>query len=114
MDRFPARTVSEIVTTFLEYADLSARLSLNDCEAERLEEILIQAVDNPILDFLIIEVDDILLHRQGFLDELSIHRYLDQQALLREYLGTEICSCQYLPKQQKDSEQEPPKTLESI
>jgi hypothetical protein len=70
-----------------EYAKLAAHGDRTPPAADQLEAILMEAQDNEMLDFWLSEIDHILSHRQGFLEENARESYLDQHAALREYLG---------------------------
>lgn len=73
-----------------EYAKLAALPFLSEPEADRLGEILAIASDCEILSFWIVEVDHVLGHHLDLLDEDDRESYKDQQALLRDYMGTEV------------------------
>lgn len=71
-----------------EYCKLRLLPDLSEEQANRIAEILELADTDRIVDFLITEADHSLGHYLGLLDEASRHSYKNQQALLREYLGT--------------------------
>jgi hypothetical protein len=77
--------------TALEYGRLSSLPSPSDGELARIGEILDQATDNSILHFWLVEIDHFLGHHLGLLDEDDRESYKDQQVLIKEYLGHEIC-----------------------
>jgi hypothetical protein len=83
-----SKSSPEIMTLVLEYARLSALPSRSEQEDDHVEYILEVANSNKILDFWIVEVDHILGHYLGLLDEDDRESYRDQQALLRDYAGT--------------------------
>ncbi|MBD1859959.1 MULTISPECIES: peptidoglycan-binding domain-containing protein [Leptolyngbya] len=57
-----------------EYYKLECQQRLNDTEVNRVQEILEQAQKDPLLDFLIDEVDHILAHEFGLIDEQFIQQ----------------------------------------
>lgn len=72
----------------LEYANLAALPNPSEQQANRLGEILEEAVENEILSFWITEIDHFLGHYLDLLDDNSRESYQDQQALIREYAET--------------------------
>jgi hypothetical protein len=79
----------EIMQLALEYANLAALPIPLEQQADRLGEILEQAVNNRVLSFWITEIDHMLGHHLGLLNEDARESYRDQQVLLREYVETE-------------------------
>lgn len=57
-----------------EYYKLECRQTLTEEEEDRVQEILEEAQSNPVLDFLIDEVDHILGHELGLIDEKFIRQ----------------------------------------
>lgn len=86
MKKIMAAPTSEIDKLVSEYKKLISREQLSEDEADRMEEILESAGNDPVLDFWLTEADHHLGHQLGLLDEQSRNFYKDQQALLREYL----------------------------
>jgi hypothetical protein len=80
----------ELNTIILDYYCLAKLETLSEPQADRLAAILEQACDDHILNFLLNEFDHLLGHDLGYLEESDRQAYKNQQALLREYLGTEI------------------------
>ncbi len=73
-----------------EYAKLASLLTLSEQQEIRLQEILALAVEDEVLNFWITEIDHIISHKLGVLNNDSIQDYQNQQALLREHLGDVI------------------------
>lgn len=90
MEDLLTKSTDEIMKLSLEYSKLAAKEQLSEQEADRLGEILTDAVENEILSFWINEVDHSIGHHLGLLDILDRDSDDDQKALLREYLGNEI------------------------
>jgi murein L,D-transpeptidase YcbB/YkuD len=74
----------------MDYCRLSSSPNLSEEDADRLEAIMAEAESDEVLNFWLIEVDHILAHRLGLLDELHSASYANQQAWLREYLVPQI------------------------
>ncbi|HEY9659373.1 MAG TPA: hypothetical protein V6C65_13030 [Allocoleopsis sp.] len=81
----------EVMQFALAYATLAASPSRSIEQEDRLAEMLELSCESEILNFWIDEVDHILAHEQGLLDEDDRESYKDQQSLLRERAGTDIC-----------------------
>lgn len=79
----------EVMQLALEYANLAALPVPSEQQADRLGEILEQAANNQILGFWVTEIDHMLGHHLGLLNEDARESYRDQQVLLREYVETE-------------------------
>jgi hypothetical protein len=77
----------EMKQIILEYAKLAALHNPSEQEADKLERILDLALDNELLSFWIVEIDHLLGHQLGLLDEEHREHYKDQESLLKEYLG---------------------------
>lgn len=58
-----AATTLDVYQTVQEYYELGSRQELSESEADRIEWILIQASNDPILDFWLSEMDYCLGHR---------------------------------------------------
>lgn len=71
-----------------EYARLVVLSKRQEEEEDRIDEILQLANHSEILSFWIIEIDHLVGHYLGLLDEDDRESYKDQQAFLREYAGT--------------------------
>lgn len=85
---FLSQSSPEVMALALEYAKLASLPNRSTQEDDRLGEILEVATYSEILNFWTIEVDHFLGHHLGLLDEDARESYQDQQALLRDYLGT--------------------------
>ncbi|MBW4441276.1 MAG: hypothetical protein KME10_08600 [Plectolyngbya sp. WJT66-NPBG17] len=86
MDNISLEISSDTEQLTQEYGELSTRPSLSESEATRLDEILTQAMTDPILSFLIAEIDHILGHDLEVLESVDRVSYQNQYALLQEYL----------------------------
>jgi hypothetical protein len=75
-----------------EYAKLVVLPKRKEEEEDRIDEILELANHSDILSFWIIEVDHLVGHSLGLLDEDDRESYKDQQALLQEYAGSDEIS----------------------
>lgn len=80
-------STSEIMSLVLEYAKLASLPRLSELEESRFEEILTVAEDNEIVHFWLTEIDHVLGHYLGLLDEDDRESYRDQQAVMKEYAG---------------------------
>jgi hypothetical protein len=61
-----------------DYWTLASRPTLTESEADRLEQILHKAQSEPLLEFLLDEIDHILAHELGLLDEQFIKHQQDE------------------------------------
>lgn len=84
---FLSRSSPEIMEVAVEYTRLAVLQHRSEDENNCLEKILKAANDSEILNFWIVEVDHIIAHHLGLLDEDDRESYRDQQALLVEYGG---------------------------
>jgi succinate dehydrogenase flavin-adding protein (antitoxin of CptAB toxin-antitoxin module) len=82
----------ELSAIILDYYCLARLKTLSESQANRLAAILEKACDDHLLNFLLNEFDHLLGHELGYLEESDRQVYKNQQALLREYLGTELLS----------------------
>lgn len=73
-----------------EYQALGTLDKLSNLEADRVIEILELAQSDPLLNYLIQEVDIYLANQLKFLDFDCLHYYENQRAKLREYLETKL------------------------
>jgi hypothetical protein len=80
-------TRSDTMQFVLKYWKLVSKNNLSDKELDFLDEILIYATEDPILEFWLAEIDHIIAHRLGLLDENSREFYEDSHSFLREYIG---------------------------
>jgi hypothetical protein len=87
-----SNSTPDTIEIVLEYIELAALSSPSDDQADRLSQILAIASENSILSFWIVEADHFLGHQLGLLNEDHRESYKDQQALLREYFGQELCT----------------------
>jgi hypothetical protein len=76
-----------LMEVVVEYARLNGSTRLDMEDQDLLDRILEAAQENELLDFWLSEVDHILSHQQGDLDEDAREFYKDQYAVLREYIG---------------------------
>jgi hypothetical protein len=76
-----------LMNVVVEYARLNRSTQLDLEEQELLDRILEAAQENELLDFWLSEVDHILSHQQGDLDEDAREFYKDQYTVFREYAG---------------------------
>jgi hypothetical protein len=76
-----------LMDVVVEYARLNGSTQLTIEDQDLLDRILEAAQENELLDFWLSEVDHILSHQQGDLDEDAREFYKDQYAVLREYIG---------------------------
>ncbi|MGP1375228.1 MAG: peptidoglycan-binding domain-containing protein [Almyronema sp.] len=72
--------------TLASYSQLATASELTDEAAAQLAAIYTAAETDPLLNFLINELDYILNRRLGLLNEPLASEYKDQQAFLREHL----------------------------
>jgi len=70
-----------------DYWQLAMKPTLDQAAADRVAAILQQAQADPLLSLLLDEVDYLLAHTQGLLDEDLI---AEQQAKLRQLLKTQV------------------------
>ncbi|MEM9905019.1 MAG: peptidoglycan-binding domain-containing protein [Cyanobacteria bacterium P01_D01_bin.44] len=66
-----------------EYCEISAKLTLNDADADRIAEILGEACDDAMLSFLIDEADHMLAHWHHLIDDAEISQ--TQQKLQQSF-----------------------------
>lgn len=69
MENLWTKSTDEILKTALEYGTLAAQTNLSEQDADRLEQILTDAVEDEILDFWLTEVDRFLGHYFGLLED---------------------------------------------
>lgn len=90
------KSTPNLMKIIREYYQLRVLPNLSEQQAERIGKIMELATTDRVVDFWIIEVEHALGHALNLLDESCRYSYQDQQALLREYLGTgAICTKQY-------------------
>lgn len=70
--------VVKLLPVIEEYYRLICQQTLREEDSDRIQEILDNAQDNPMLDFLIDEVDHILGHEFKLIDEKSIREQQDK------------------------------------
>jgi len=85
---FLSKSSPKITEIAVLYAQLAALPNRSEEENDNIEKILDAANDNQLLSFWTIEIDHILAHSLGLLDEDDRESYQDQQALLMEYVET--------------------------
>jgi hypothetical protein len=78
---------SIIIKTVLEYGALASRPELSEAEADRMDYILIEASNNPLLALWLDQIDYCLGYRLGLMDETSQTYFKNRQAQLGEHLG---------------------------
>ncbi|MEA5595739.1 hypothetical protein [Rivularia sp. UHCC 0363] len=66
-----------------EYCYLAGLKSLSEEQSEQMTEILVLAMEDKVIDFLITEADHFIGHKFNMIDEEECKNY---QANLREYL----------------------------
>ncbi len=69
-----------------EYYQIAALKNFTEEQAQRMQEILIIAQSDAIIDFFITEADHFIGHWLNIIDENQLK---DQQAILSEYLETD-------------------------
>jgi len=84
-----------------EYSHLWSRAELTDEEADRIEAIYTKAQQDPLLNFFITKLDEILCDRAGLFSNEFIQSYKNQQAWLREHLEQIPFEQDYLVEGQK-------------
>lgn len=82
MKELISASIPTLITMVLEYGSLASKPELSDEEAERMDELLIYATNDPVLAFWFDEFDHCLGHRLGLLDEASQKSYQEQQKTL--------------------------------
>ncbi|HEY9662580.1 MAG TPA: hypothetical protein V6C65_29350 [Allocoleopsis sp.] len=75
-----------ILKTVLEYGELASRAELSEAELDRMEYILIQASNDPVLDFWIGEIDYCLGYRLNLMGEDLQPDEENKQVVLGRYL----------------------------
>jgi hypothetical protein len=88
----------EIMEIVLEYARINSRCDRRHKDELLMDEIMKAAEENPILEFWLSEIDHILGHQQGNLNEDARDSYEDQHAVLREYLSHNTSILSKAPK----------------
>jgi hypothetical protein len=68
------------------YCQLALKQEPSEEEADRLAAIYTDAENDPLFNFLITELDQILAERLKLLDIKTVQKHEDQQAWLREHL----------------------------
>lgn len=81
-----------------DYKEIALCNELSEEAEGRLEQIYAEAEEQPMLNFLLTELDHILNRQLGLLDSVAIEGYKDQQAWLRERL--EQAPFEYAHRQQ--------------
>jgi hypothetical protein len=79
-------SVPNTLKTALEYSKLASLLELSEEQADRMEYILIEASNDPVLNFWINEIDHSLGHQLGLKDREPDIQYKYQQSLLQKHL----------------------------
>lgn len=69
-----------------DYEELALSNRLTEAAADRLDQIYAEAERDPVLNFLIDELDRVLNNQLGLLSAECVEGYKDQQAWLRERL----------------------------
>lgn len=85
---FLTKSTEEIITLVNEYAILTSCKALNKAQEQRLCEILELSQNIAVLAFWLNEVDHFIGHHCGYLNEKDRRQYGDQQAYLREHMGS--------------------------
>ena len=81
-----AATSQTYASLLADYKELALCHEITDEAADRLDQIYAEAEINPVLNFLLTEMDHIINKQLGLLSEQAIKGYQDQQAWLRERL----------------------------
>jgi len=77
-----------VLKTALEYSQLASRPDISDDEADRMEYILIEASNDPVLNFWINEIDHCLGHQLGLEYEEINFQCAARQSGIREDVKT--------------------------
>jgi hypothetical protein len=80
-------TTANIWEIAIEYATITLNPNPSESDHDRIDEILAMAYEDPVIDFWITEVDHLLAHYLNFLEPKNRERYIDQQAILSEFIG---------------------------
>lgn len=80
------RAIKQHVRVLQDYYLLGLKPSLDTKEEDRLDNILQLAEDDELLNSLLIEIDDIIAHKQGLTSAESYEEYKNQLSWMREYL----------------------------
>lgn len=85
------------LTVLQEYYKLGCQKTLSKTDEDRLQEILEEAQKDPLLDFLIDEVDHVLGHELGLIDEKFIQQQQQklESAVNSGWMEHLLCSCIY-------------------
>lgn len=78
-----------------DYCQLALKQEPNEEEADRLAAIYTETETDPVFNFLITVLDQILAERLGLLDADTINKHGDQQAWLREHLEQSLFDQKY-------------------
>jgi murein L,D-transpeptidase YcbB/YkuD len=78
------------VMKVMEYCRLASHTNPSEQEADHLEQIMVAAESDEMLNFWLIEVDHLLGQKMGLLDDSHRSSYANHLAWLREYLVPQI------------------------
>jgi hypothetical protein len=79
-------SVPNTIKTALKYSELASHPELSEEQADQMEYILIEASNDPVLNFWINEIDHSLGHQLGLKDRELDMQYKYQQSLLQKHL----------------------------
>lgn len=82
MNELISASIPTLINMVLEYGSLASKPELSEEEADRMDELLIYATNDPVFAFWLDEFDHCLGHRLGLLDEASQKSYQEQQRTL--------------------------------
>lgn len=94
-------TNHDYISVLCEYSQLARKQDPDDEEEDRLMQIYDRAMSDPLLNFFIMLLDQILGEDLGLLDEDTTKRHEDQQAWLREHLEETVLDKKYRLQIQK-------------
>jgi hypothetical protein len=109
-------SLEEVPDEAIRYGVLSQKKEPSDKEEEELIQILEKSVKDELLFFWIEQIDHIIAHAQGDLDDDARKSYRDQASVLREHLDINTCNTQIYYKSietKVQSQHEPGRSKES-
>jgi murein L,D-transpeptidase YcbB/YkuD len=89
------------LSTLHEYSQLALKQEPTEEESDRLAAFYTKAVDDPVLNFFMSQIDQSLAEHLTLLDTETINRHGNQQAWLREHLEQTLFDREYRFKIQK-------------
>jgi hypothetical protein len=97
-----AASTSNVIEAALEYGRLALRQNPSEEELDSMQYILIQASNDPILDFWIEQIDYCLGHRLGLLDQSDQDGHAIQQENFRQQVIALLDEIDSDPKLEKE------------